>query len=189
MVKKGIILLFSICIILFSNITNVSATTNTDIDWNNKMVAGRNIAYTIRPGVEYTKSIPNAVNKLVYPSGMSNNLTLNPTNDYMTSKMDFYQYRAYDNINASASVYRKNSSGVYYNSTSEKDSVDWVYGEIKINDVYMDGNPKAELVLVHEMLHVYGLKDIKYNNSIMYYATPMVNGMTSDANGVLNNKY
>lgn len=189
---KKRLLSFIVCFSLsISNTIIANATTNTDIDWNKKLIDGRNIAYMINSGVEYTVSIPNALNKLMYPSGLSNNLVLNITNNYMTSKLDFYQYSAVDRINASASVYRKNSSGNYYNSTSEKDIYDWVYGEIQINDNYMNNynNTIREAILIHEMLHVYGLKDISNSNSIMYYATPKVTGVTSDANNVLNNKY
>ncbi|MGL5351780.1 MAG: hypothetical protein ACRDA5_00495 [Clostridium sp.] len=175
---------------------NVSApkavTTNTDIDFNNRLINGTNIAYMIHPGNEYTSSIPNAVHTLMYPSGLSNNLVLNQTNDYMTSKMDLYQYSFADGNNAYTSVFRKNTSGSYENSTKYMDSYDWVYGEIRINDSSM-GDPsmanKREDVIIHEMLHVYGLKDVCTKTSIMYFATPLVTGVTGDANTVLNNKY
>lgn len=194
MKKRILTSLFALGVLFSSNILVVHASLGTDIDWNNKLINGRNIAYMIRPGVEYTKSIPNAVNKLMYPSGMSNNLVLNPTTSYMTSKLDFYQTYSANGINASAYVYRKDSYGNYYNSTEQKDSLDWVYGEVKINDYYManfSANYPAtcEAIIVHEMLHVYGLKDISNSSSIMYGYTPLAKGVTSDANNVLNNKY
>lgn len=186
-------MLLSSCLLLF-NTGIAHATTNTDIDFNNRLVDGRNIAYMIHPGNEYTSSIPNAAYKLQYPSGLSNNLVLNQTNDYMTSKMDLYQYNTIDGRNAMTSVFRKNSTGTYYNCTSQMNSYDWVYGEIRINDYYMStlsANSKAtcEAVIIHEMLHVYGLNDISNSSSIMYYKTPNVTSVTSDANAVLNNKY
>lgn len=186
--KKLFITLLLGMLPLFSFIT-VSA--NTDIDFNNKLVDGRNIAYMIHPGVEYTQSIPNAVQKLMYPSGMSNNLVLNRTTNYTTSKLDFYQERTVNNINAYARVFRKNSAGAYYNSTSQMDSLDWIYGEVVLNDYRMNGysNTVREAIIIHEMLHVYGCKDITNSASIMYMYTPLVTGVTADANRVLNNKY
>ncbi|MGL6247890.1 MAG: hypothetical protein ACRC3A_02240 [Culicoidibacterales bacterium] len=164
---------------------------NTDIDFNNKLTNGQNIAYMIHPGVEYTQSIPNAVQKLMYPSGLTNNLVLNRTTNYTTSKLDFYQERVVNNINAYARVFRKNTAGAYYNSTSQMDSLDWIYGEVFLNDYRMVGysNTVREAIIIHEMLHVYGCKDITNSASIMYMYTPLATGVTSDANRVLNNKY
>ena len=72
---------------------------------------------------------------------------------------------------------------------------DWVYGEITLNDYYMDdmtSNHRSATVL-HEMLHVFGLNDL-YNQSnkgsIMYgFDNRNTMVMTSDANQVLNDKY
>ncbi|MGL4741323.1 MAG: hypothetical protein ACRC41_11050 [Sarcina sp.] len=45
-------------------------------------------------------------------------------------------------------------------------------------------------ILLHEMLHIYGCKDINNKSSIMHYTTSTsVKKLTSDANNVLNNKY
>ncbi|MCR4925689.1 MAG: hypothetical protein K5917_05305, partial [Clostridiales bacterium] len=169
--------------------------SNTDIDYNNKLTIGKNIAYWISPSCEYTTSIPNAKNRIMYPSGMSNPIILWKTNVNSDSKMDFYQYYSNDTVNAYAMCFRKNSNGVYYNCTSQKDSYDWVYGEIYINDRAMNSysNNVREIIIMHEMLHVYGCKDINNPNSIMHYNnayfSTKVNGLTSDANQVLNNKY
>lgn len=172
---------------------SASATTNTDIDYNNKMTSGRDIAYYIAPGTEYTVSIPSAAQKLMYPSGMSNNIVLSRTTNSNASKMDFYQYRTADGIAAKTSSWRKNSAGAYYAMpVIEKDSYDWVYAEIHINDYYMAGytNTNRDKVLIHEMLHGYGLKDINRPTSIMHYTVGgSATGLTSDANTVLNQKY
>jgi hypothetical protein len=194
MKKRILIILFALGVLFSSNILVVHASLGNDIDFNNKLIDGRDIAYMIQPGVEYTRSIPNAVKKLMYPSGMSNNLVLSPTTSYMASKLDFEQIFLKNGINAYASVYRKDSSGKYYNSTSQMDSLDWVYGVVTINDFYMNDLSKnkpdtCEAVIIHEMLHVYGLKDVSNSSSIMFGFTPMVIGVTIDANNVLNSKY
>lgn len=168
--------------------------TNTDIDWNNRLTQGKDIAYFVVSGNQYTASIPKAVSKLRYPSGMWNPIVLTPTTVQSQSKMDLYQYSEADGYNAYASVWRKNDSGVYYNSTSQKDSLDWVFGKIYINDIYMDkyqndSNELRATIILHEMLHVYGCKDINNQSSIMYGATPKVRALTSDANTVLVQKY
>lgn len=41
----------------------------------------------------------------------------------------------------------------------------------------------------NEILQVHWLKDISNTNSIMYYKTPYVSGVTSAANTILNKKY
>lgn len=50
-------------------------------------------------------------------------------------------------------------------------------------------NDLRSTVILHEMLHVYGCKDINSSSSVMYGATPHVRVLTSDANQVLVNKY
>lgn len=172
--------------------TNIKAyTTNTDIDFNNKLTQGKDIAYYMVSGNQYTATIPQAVSKLRYPSGMWNPIVLTSTTVQKNSKMDMYQYSENDGNNAKTSVFRKNTAGVYYNSTSEMDLNDWVYGKIYINDTYMsayDNNLRSTIIL-HEMLHVYGCKDINNTSSIMHYSTPSVRNLTSDANAVLVQKY
>jgi hypothetical protein len=167
-----------------------------DRDYNNKLYLGKEINYLIDSDNEYTVSIPNAVQKLTYPSSGSNPLILSKTTNYMSSKMDFYQYTDADYINGLTRVFRKNSSGQYYLMTvSEKDKYDWRYGEVFLNDYYLKNMSSAdrEEVIIHEMLHVYGLKDLyDYENkwSIMYYNdATTATGVTNDANYVLNAKY
>ena len=154
-----------------------AATVNGErIDWNRKMTQGVNINYRIASGVEYTVSIPNAAQMLMYPGGgLSNNLVLSQTTSYDASKMDFYQYRnTNDTAVAKTKSFRKNSSGTYYAMPiSEKDIYDWVYAEVHINDgrIYSStgtqllSNSKIQAVLIHEMLHGYGLKDLYYSSN------------------------
>lgn len=164
---------------------------NTDVDYNNKLTQGKDIAYYIVSGNQYTVSIPQAVSKLRYPSGLWNPIVLTKTTVQSQSKMDIYQYSADDGNNAKTNVWRKNSSGSYYNSTSEMEKNDWVYGKVWINDLNMDGydNDLRSAIILHEMCHVYGCKDIKNTDSVMYGATLYVRTLTSDANQVLVNKY
>lgn len=103
---------------------------------------------------------------------------------------------------AKTKSFRKNSSGNYYAMpVVTKETYDWVYAEVHINDgrIYSSNgtqllsNSKIQAVLIHEMLHGYGLKDL-YNsanrNSIMYGSiSGTATGLTSDANRVLNSKY
>ncbi|APZ50022.1 hypothetical protein BW721_10505 [Jeotgalibaca sp. PTS2502] len=168
------------------------------------MTQGVDISYRINSGVKYTVSIPRAVQMLMYPGGgLSNRLILSQTSSYNASKMDFYQYRnTNDAAVAKTKNFRKNSSGSYYAMpVVTKDTYDWVYAEVHINDgrIYSSNgtqlfsNSKIQAVLIHEMLHGYGLKDL-YNssnrNSIMYgYVSGTATGLTSDANKVLNSKY
>lgn len=54
--------------------------------------------------------------------------------------------------------------------TSKKEKYECTYGIIKLNDYYMNKYSSSirEVIIIHEMLHVYGLKDIKISSSIMY---------------------
>lgn len=188
--KRNLLL---IAIIFFSITFNMKlkVNANTDIDWNNRLIDGKDIAYYIIPGNEYTVSIPQAVKKLINPSGMWNPIKLSATSVQKHSKMDIYEYSEADGRNANTSVFIKNSNGVYENSTARKDSIDWLFGDIHINDNYMSGydNDLRSTIILHEMLHVYGCKDIINENSIMYKSTPLVRSLTSDANDVLIAKY
>lgn len=145
----------------------------------------------IRPGCEYTVSISRAVNKLMYPPVLSNNLILSNTTNYLSSKMDFNQYSVADRQNGFSDVFRKDSSGQYYNSNSQMNTYDWVYGEVNINDCYMNSYSDSvrEAVIMHEMLHVYGVAHNDSTYSIMYPKTPQVSQVTIDANTVVNQKY
>ncbi|RSD21090.1 hypothetical protein [Mesobacillus subterraneus] len=191
---KKVSFIITLAVMLWTGL--VTAASAEDIDWNKRLTSGTNIAYWIDSGCEYTVSIPNAVNKLMNPSGMTNPLIISKTTVKSSSKMDFYQNYVNNGIYASTSVFRKNSSGVYYQMpVSEKDTYDWVYGEIKINDYKMGQltSTPREKVIIHEMLHVYGLKDLYlYENrsSIMYgYSDGTATTLTSDANNVLKAKY
>ena len=75
---------------------------------------------------------------------------------------------------------------------SELDSIEWIYGKIYLNDANLDpcDNDLRSTIILHEMCHVYGGKDVYDNaNTIMYGRTPTVRGLTSDFNSVLVNKY
>ena len=50
-------------------------------------------------------------------------------------------------------------------------------------------NDLRSTIILHEMCHVYGCKDVGDTSSVMYYMTPYVRALTSDANNVLVNKY
>ena len=54
-------------------------------------------------------------------------------------------------------------------------------------------NQKRAAIIIHEMLHGFGLKDLYSSlnkNSIMYgYSSGTATGVTSDANQILNDKY
>lgn len=192
--KKKISLSITLAMLLWASMITVASAE--DIDWNNKLTVGKDIAYWIDSGCEYTVSIPSGANKLMNPTGMTNPLIISRTTVKSSSKIDFYQKYINDGTVASTSVFRKNSSGVYYAMPiSEKEIYDWVYGEIRLNDYYMSGytNAKRDKVVIHEMLHVYGLKDLYQSSnsgSIMYSdmsGTAMA--LTSDANAVLKAKY
>ncbi len=199
--RKNFTFIFAVLLSLFVILpfTNVDALTlnGERIDWYMKMTGGKDIAYWIDPNCEYTVSIPNAVQKLMYPDGLSNPLILSYTDVNQNSKMDFYQY--YDILDGSAAyttTHKKNSNGEYYAMfPNEKDVNDWVYAELHINDYLMNNISKTERekILIHEMLHGYGLKDL-YNEankaSIMYGKNGGVaSGVTADANRILNDKY
>lgn len=191
LLKRMFVLLCSLCFLFITTSTLVFATTNTDIDFNGKLSQGRDVYYWVSPSNEYISSIPSAVSKLRYPSGMYNPIVLNKTSVQKQSKIDIYQYSSRDNTNAYQQSFRKNANGQYYNCTSQMDSYDWVFGKVYINDQYMKNynNDLKSTIILHEILHNYGCKDIANSSSIMYFATPNVRGLTSDANRVLNNKY
>ena len=57
--KKKITLIIALMIMLSATfITTRQATTNTDIDFNNCLTQGKDIAYYIVSGNQYTASIP-----------------------------------------------------------------------------------------------------------------------------------
>lgn len=192
--KKSLKLILTITlltILTFIGITlNLTSMGNTDIDFNNRLIAGKDIAYYIVSGNEYTASIPQAVSKLRYPSGMWNPIVLTKTTVQKQSKMDIYQYSENDGNNAKTNVWI-NNNGTYENATGRMDSMDWLFGKVHINDRNMSAydNELRSTIILHEMLHVYGCKDIENSSSVMYAYTPYVRKMTSDANAVLVQKY
>ncbi|MDR1409786.1 MAG: hypothetical protein LBJ12_05925, partial [Oscillospiraceae bacterium] len=142
----------------------------------------------------YQNRIVSAREKIMYPTGMSNPIILWRTTTNSDSKMDFYQEDIDDFINSSTTVWRKNSSNQWYNCSGEMNTYDWVYGKITLNHHNMKNYTNAvnEVIIMHEMMHVYGAKDI-YDDptSIMhgYYLTRTATALTPDANKLLVNKY
>lgn len=187
--KTKIITFFMMLVVGLATATVANATTNTDIDFNGKLINGVDTNYWLDPGNSYTGSTPDAVRKLRYPSGMYNPIVLTLTTTKKSSKLDVYQYYDNDRNNAYNEVFRTAGADAMY--TSDREKYDWLYGNIMINYRYMESYDRdlKSTIILHEMLHNYGAKDISKTNSIMYYQTPNVRGMTSDANTVLNNKY
>ena len=188
------------------------------IAWNKKLINGTSTYYWIDSGCDYTLSIPNAVNGFINPSGFWNPLSLYQTTVKSSSLIDFYQVNSntsfWANTFAVTYTYRKNSNGNYYSMPNyELNIYDWVYCDIIINDFYMctsfyDNNLASlsssitggsvnafrRKIIMHEMGHVYGCKDL-YNSgntdSLMYAYGNLGTGinMTSDVDAVLDAKY
>lgn len=196
--KKIIILLLLLLILPFEGVRALFVN-GEKIDFENKITtpANRNFAYMIHDGCEYTVAIPAGAQKLMYPTDMTNPIVLWQTTDYQQSKMDFYQeISSTADYSAKTSFFRKNENGEYYQMyIYELNSYDWVYGEITLNDYYMDSMTRdhRSATVLHEMLHVFGLNDLyssRNKGSIMYgYDNRDTMVMTADANQVLNNKY
>lgn len=197
----------------------VSALDSSEsIAWNKKLSNGTTFNYWIDSNCEYTSSIPSAANGLMYPNGLYNPISMYQTNIKSNSIMDFYQISScsgfWENTAGATSTFRKNSSGQYYQmSNIEKDCYDWIYAEITINDYYLctsvfnsyfapygdnitggNVNTFRKKIIIHEMCHALGCKDLKYEgnkDSIMYYIGTAGTGLslTTDANQVLINKY
>ena len=165
-------------LLLISNVSSVGALSinGEDVDWNGRLAAGAGsrINYWIASSSEYYTSIPKAVQKIIYPSGLSNNLVLAKTSSNGSSNLDFYQNYNTSNIIATTSSWKKNSVGKYYQmKTSEKDLGNWTYSEITINDFHMSkySYAKRETIIAHEILHALGLKDLysQKNASLIMY--------------------
>ena len=172
--KKLLILLLT-TIVLFT-IFSFKSTTKayTAIAWDRSLTSGKDIAYYIASGCEYTVSIPQAVQLLVTPSGMWNPLSLSKTTVQSHSKMDFFQIynnAEYFNTSARTIIYRKTDSGYVslkvQGGFTGPDTYDWIYGDIQLNDFVMSqySSTDRNLTILHEMLHVYGLRDLYGNNS------------------------
>jgi len=153
--KKIIVLLTLTLLGILALSTTVNAAER--IYWNGRLQNGKDIYYWIDSNCQYTATIPQAVSKLRYPSGMWNPMVLNRTTTKSYSKMDFYQY--YDTsstANAYTQLYKAKTNGnenIAY--LSELDSIEWLYGKIYINDYYMDSydNDLRSTIILHEMCH------------------------------------
>lgn len=202
--RKYIVTLFFL--IGFVWIPVSAATQNGEtVEFSRKMLNATNTNYYYFPGFEYTATVPNAVTKLMYSKNyfgdttIHNNLYLYETTVHANASIDFKQEYLQNTVNAKTSFYRKNSSGVYYQMLiSELDISDWVYATITINDYNMNGYQswKREAVVLHELLHAYGIRDLyNYANryNIMYglsYYWEYNNMSYPDViNQVLNSKY
>ena len=204
--KKNVIciLLISFMFLVFP-LRNVSALTYINgerIDWAKEMTLATSINYWLAPGNTYTVSIPNAVQTLMYPNtGQYNPLNLYPTTIQQKAKIELYQDNNVSPYTAATSVYRKNSSGIYYAMPiAEKDTYDWVWAKIILfeNNMVNLSSDLKKTIIVHEMLHAYGLRDLynySNNNSIMHgywdqWTQSVIQaGVTNDANNILNEKY
>ena len=190
--KIKTILLTCLMILLYCGIfTKVKGADR--IYFYGKLQNGKNIYYWINQYCQYTVAIPQAVKKLRCPKGMWNPIVLNRTTNKPSSKMDLYQYNFWDGRNAYTEVYRAKTNGHENILTrAEMDQMDWLYGKIYINDFNMD-KFYADLrstIILHEMCHVYGGRDVyDRTDTIMYGKTSVVRGMTRDFNDVLINKY
>jgi hypothetical protein len=175
--------------------------TAAQISWAKRLTPGQTnhtIAYWWQSSgsqavtTAYQSRIASAVQKIMYPTGLSNPIILWRTTTNSDSKMDFYlDGNIGANVNASTSCWRKVNGKYEAMPLSQLDTYDWVYGVIRINHTLMNGytNVVREAVIIHEMMHVYGAKDINDSSTIMYRNTPLVTGLTADANQVLVNKY
>lgn len=197
-----LVLVLSIFVVSsLSYVSPVSADTinGERVDTSGSLTVGTKINYWIDSSNEYTVSIPAAITRLMYPPGLSNNLVLNKTTVNQKSKLDFYQYSSNNYVNAYAMRFAKNSSGVYAAITvgSAQSGTNWVYGEVYINDYLMGKytNTARTNVILHEILHVYGMNDLyKSTNkySIMYGSSQYFTvdrNIDSTINAVLNRKY
>lgn len=169
------------------------------------MINGKSINYYLDSSVEYTISIPNAAYNLMYPDRLfrdtstTNRLTAYRTTTYDYSKMDFTQVYEINKVNATTVSYRMKNSGKYETmNTYEKDQYDWKYVKISINDFTMGKHDawKREAVILHEMLHGYGFKDLSYYSNRFNIMFKNSGSWESDnlsfpneINSVLNRKY
>ncbi|MDR1410542.1 MAG: hypothetical protein LBJ12_09875 [Oscillospiraceae bacterium] len=179
-----------------------AATAYPNIAVSKKLTIGTNIAYMVHGTCKtnYLSRIVAARERIMYPPGLSNPIILWRTETYADSKMDFYQVsETAGNWYGSTTRFRRVAPGSATSSFSaislaQADTYDWIYGEIKLNHPKMQtySAAKQELVIVHEMLHVYGCKDLTGGNSIMLpiaIHTGTVTQVTKDANDVLVEKY
>lgn len=177
--------------LLLTTFNRISFAANYDITWNGVLDDGvDDMYYWIDSGCTYTDSIPASVQMWAYP-GWWNPINLYQTSNYSSSTMDFYEY--YDsnsNVYAYAESYKYGASSpmpIYL-----KDSEDWRYGRIYINEAKMlpQTPSRRKAIICHEMGHVFGLKDIDTSSSIMYrYGNLIPLQVTLDANNAIVTKY
>jgi len=138
--------------------------------------------------------------KIMYPGGgMTNPIILWRTTNNNDSKMDFYQMNLGDDIPAIATSWRRPTPTSQYQrmQLSDKDKFNWVYGEITLNHKFVEKHDPSdtllEAIIIHEMMHVYGAKNIYDNRKSIMHGHPdqwqNVKGLTADANQLLRNKY
>ena len=191
--RKKIVILF-VLMMLAETILSTKVSAAERIYYYGKMSEGKDIYYWVDSNCQYTVSIPQAVSKLRYPSGMWNPIVLNSTTTKSYSKMDLYQiYDSSSNSNAYTQFYKAKTNGnenIAY--IRELDSIEWIYNKIYINDYHMAryNSDLCSTIILHEMCHCYGGKDVYDNpNTIMYGFTPVVRELTSDFNAILVEKY
>ena len=202
LIKKLMVLFVLFFIIGLGNCSKVNAAPFLYFD--GKMTNGKDIYYWIDSSCQYTASIPQAVSKLRYPSGMWNPMVLNKTTTKSYSKMDFYQY--YDENSTSpagTNLYPAKINGKEQNPLSKSDanSMDWAYTKIYINDAVIypqDLNGQCRYdpdllstIILHVICHAYGGNHVfEPQSCIMYYKTDFtIRGLCSDFNDVLVQKY
>lgn len=160
------------------------------ISWNGKLENGvKSMGYYINSNCEYTVSIPKAIENWTYP-GWSN-----PINMYSVTKansnMDFIQvYEPTSNSNAYTMLFKK--GGVLVKINDLMNGFSWRYGEIRLNEAKMGTRSSEDNVatIIHEMGHVFGLRDIKNEYSIMHFNDQKkVKKVTKDANDAVVSKY
>lgn len=190
--KVSLIVLF---LAIMTNISSFSNATTQDLDYNNKLIDGKDICYWIDSSCQYTATIPSAVSALRYPSGMWNPIVLTKTTVKSQSKIDFYQENSNQGYSARTNIFARKTNGQENQlGWSQADYQDWLYGKIYLNDTDLDGastNYRMNTVL-HEMLHVYGLKDIYDDRGCIMYGGVgdwTIVGLTRDANNILVQKY
>ncbi|MDR1409208.1 MAG: hypothetical protein LBJ12_02835 [Oscillospiraceae bacterium] len=187
----------------------VSAAVSSTIAFKKKLSNGTNIAYYFDPSLGNTAlgsldirpRIIAARERIMYPPGLSNPIILWRTTTWLDSKMDFKQY-AGNQTTATVGVtqwFKRIAPGNTQSSfgvmmKSELDQQDWLYGTIAFGNAQMKryNANKQELIIIHEMMHVYGGKDITAASSILNAAeieSGVVTKLTSDANSILVDKY
>ncbi len=190
--------LFSVaCCLMISQSLILPVKAADTIAWENKLIGGSSILYYVDSGcMSYSSVIYSAEVEMEIPANTSltNNIKMSRTSIKSSSQMDIYKInQSYTTAVARTSCYLPNSSQPMY--VYQKDQYDWYWAKIEINAPLFDdySYSKQKVIVVHEMLHAYGLRDLYDDSnywSIMYnnvFGT--ATGMTVDANNVLRDKY